>query len=221
MIVLIIKNFINSILSVIYPPFCRYCKSFLSEDAVFCEPCMQLIKPIATIDLSITKNFSCPVWAISSYQEPVRSLVLAKTYRDITAAVQLAKLMLDHTPLLAAHADLVIPIPLHWRRFAKRGYNQAHEMAKIIAQKKSIPCLNVLTRKRATSYQAHLSVHERIANVKDVFSARADLCHQITGKHLVLVDDLFTTGATITSAIKVLKKYSPASITVVVACRVA
>lgn len=208
-------------MSVIFPPFCRYCKRFLADDAVFCAPCAQLIQPMATVDMPITQNFSCRVFAVSDYKDPVRSLILAKTYGDITAAVQLGKLILEYTPITQCTIDLVIPIPLHWRRFAKRGYNQAHEMAKVIARHASIPCIAALKRARATAYQAPLSVHERIANVADVFSVKSAYHTHIHGKHIAIVDDLLTTGSTMKSAIKALRKYKPASITIVVACRVA
>lgn len=217
----LIHFFKTNFIPIIFPSFCRHCRAFLNGEEVFCNGCIKLIKPVASVDVMVTQTYSCPVWAISDYQEPLRSLILAKMYGDITAAVQLGNLLVEFTSVKHYEFDVVIPIPLHWQRYAKRGYNQAHEMAKVIAYQKKIICCQALKRMRATQYQAQLSVEERIANVGDVFTVDVRYHDLIINKRILLVDDLFTTGATIKSAIKVLKKLKPASITIAVACRVA
>lgn len=221
MVIQLIQHLYKALIKFITPPFCRNCRLFLENDEVFCFSCMQLIHPIAPIDLIVTDSITCPIWAISCYQEPLRSLVLAKMYSDRVAAIQLAQLMLALTPLKEHSFDVVVPVPLHWRRYAHRGYNQAHEMAHIIAKNKNIPCVNMLRRIKSTTYQASLASTERWYNVKNAFSLRVPNNKQYYGKHILLVDDLFTTGATLKAATKELYRLKPASVTIVVACRVA
>jgi ComF family protein len=160
------------------------------------------------------------VIALSAYRDPVRVLILAKRWSDIHAGAKLGQLVWDHTHFSSTPADYIIPVPLHWSRYTSRGFNQAEQMARVLATKKEIPMVKILKRVKKTAFQADLSAPERQANVKDAFELVCSDVERFRNKHLVLVDDLLTTGSTIKSAARELLVLKPASITVVVAARV-
>ena len=158
--------------------------------------------------------------AVAAYDEPLKTLILAKSWSDILACSQLGQLMWEQTYFKHMPCDYLVPIPLHWMRFAKRGYNQAVEIAQYIAQHKKVTVADIIARTHNTPFQSSLAYDKRLENVKHVFSVRADDSEKYYNKHIVLVDDLMTTGSTLVAAAKVLLPLKPASINALVACRV-
>lgn len=112
--------------------------------------------------------------------------------------------------------DAVIPVPLHWRRRWQRGFNQSELLARIIARKRSIPLLKALRRTSATRAQAGLSNAQRRDNVAGVFGAR----RRLSGMRVLLIDDVMTTGATLGSCARVLKRAGAKSVVVLSLARV-
>jgi len=218
--VYLFKRLYELITYLIYPPYCAQCKKFLENRSVFCKECALQIQSVATIPLKVTKKWSIPVLALSAYKKPIQQLILAKGRSNRTASYQLAKLIWDRTPIRNLSVDYFIPIPLHWRRYAKRGYNQAEVIAKYLAEKKGADVYNGLQRVKHTKFQSSCSGQGRADNVKDAFSLCVTDNNQFKGKHLVIVDDLMTTGSTLQAAVRELCKVRPASITAIVACRV-
>lgn len=93
--------------------------------------------------------------------------------------------------------DTVIPVPLHWTRKWKRGYNQAEVIARgIVSVTGAELCTSLLKRKRRTKTQTRLGIEGKSRNVRDAFSATGSLTDR---RHILLVDDVFTTGATLTA----------------------
>lgn len=90
----------------------------------------------------------------------------------------------------------VVPIPLHWRRRWWRGYNQAELLAAPIARQLGIPMELDLSRGRASKAQAHLGLRERRQNIARVFSVSPAAARRLQGGDILLIDDVFTTGAT-------------------------
>lgn len=105
--------------------------------------------------------------------------------------------------------DIIIPVPLHWSRKWKRGYNQAEAIAEGIAATTGAEiCTSLLYRKKHTKTQTRLSVNMKSLNVRDAFKAK----RQLDGRHhILLVDDVFTTGATLCSCFAALKDMAPES----------
>ena len=112
-------------------------------------------------------------------------------------AYRLGELWAAHrrAELLASSPQVVVPVPLHWRRRWSRGYNQAEEVARGLAHALRLPLsAHALTRRRATEVQTHQSATARWDNVKGVFAARTPAA--VRGLRVLLIDDVLTTGAT-------------------------
>ncbi len=205
---------------VIAPPFCAYCKSFLNTRSVFCMQCHDMISPIVSVQLQITKSQTMTVLAIADYQEPLKTLLLSKSWSDITACSQLGQLIWKMTYFKHMPCDYLVPVPLHWMRHAKRGYNQAHEIAKALAVERNVPVANILKRVKNTPFQSSLATELRASNVKEAFQLKLSTHVSLyENKHLVLVDDLMTTGSTLIACAKQLLPLNPASVVAVVVSR--
>jgi ComF family protein len=119
--------------------------------------------------------------------------------------------------------DRVVPVPLHWTRRAKRGFNQAEELARAVGKLAGWEMADVLWRKRRTAEQAMTaSPAERRENMRGAFGCRAEAGRRVGGKHVWLLDDVSTTGATLCAAANALRKLPsperPASINAAVVC---
>lgn len=203
---------------IIAPPFCAYCKRFDEADAVLCQPCIEKISLIVSHEIEVTKTKRMRVLAVGRYEDPLRALILAKSSSQRIASVQLGKLLWRMSNVSNIPFDCIVPIPLHWTRYAWRGYNQAQEIARVIAQESNKPMLNMLRRTKRTPYLTYYAADARQEKMKEVFVVRDKTDMQ--GKHLLLVDDVMTTGATLKEAARELWKCRPASITAVVVARV-
>lgn len=99
--------------------------------------------------------------------------------------------------------ELAVPVPLHRRREVERGYNQAHLLARFTAETLRIPLLPLLVRPEAAPAQSGLSYHRRLDNVRGAFLYRGELQQR---KRVLLVDDIYSTGATMQEAAAVLHR---------------
>ncbi len=117
---------------------------------------------------------------------------------------------------IVASADLLLPVPLHPRRLQWRGFNQALLLAETFRGKPVTR--EVLCRARPTLPQVGLSSQERLANVKGAFLVRQP--HQVAGRNVVILDDVYTTGATVAECARVLRRAGAARIEIVTVARV-
>jgi len=225
--------------SFLFPSLCRSCGVFVRNEAVFCQSCDEKISPISSFTLSVTTQFSIKIYAACAYEGPFRKLILRKNRSAFSSADRLASRQLAYvmcekieaikTPLFwqkwsgAFPVDFIVPIPLHWTRYAKRGFNQSYEMARVVGERLDRPVLRLFQRSRRTKFQSRLSSSDRQENVKGVFKIRRkyedDFKNLVYNKHILFVDDLCTTGATIKNVARVLLKAKPQSISAMVACR--
>ena len=202
------------------PSICAYCRAFLSTADIFCAECKNKIIRVVSKQIDVTPSFSMTVFAISDYKDPLKKLILAKSWSDSLASYQMGHLLWEMTPIQHLDYDVIVPIPLHWTRYAWRGFNQAHEIARVISKNKKVPITYLIKRQKQTVYQSAIPSTARIENVKDAFVLHDAYAQDYEGKHILLVDDLMTTGSTLRAAAKVLLKLKPRKITVAVTCRV-
>lgn len=113
--------------------------------------------------------------------------------------------------------DAVVPVPLHWWRRLRRGYNQAGLLADEVSQVLGLPLLPALVRTRATRRQALLDIDRRQANVRGVFALRPRW--SVRGRHVLLLDDVLTTGHTLGEAARTLHAAGALAVSVLTAAR--
>ena len=119
---------------------------------------------------------------------------------------------------LFADVDAVIPVPLHWLRRWKRGYNQAEVIASGVARRLGVPMKNdILRRCRRTRTQTRLNIAEKRKNVTGAFDASDKARSNEELKHLLIVDDVFTTGSTLMACFVALRTVFPSSVRISVA----
>ena len=106
--------------------------------------------------------------------------------------------------------SLIVPIPLHKRRLRERGFNQSAQLAEQIAKILEMPAMEILTRRKPTSAQANLRGKARLTNTVDAFALSG--LTEITGKNIILIDDVITTGSTLDQAACLLKNNGAASV---------
>lgn len=124
---------------------------------------------------------------------------------------------LEDERLLAQPADFLVAVPLHSARFREREFNQAEVLAKLLAQRAGLPVLPCLRRIRYTSTQTRLDRHERMENLRGAFRVRQT--SRVLNRHLLLVDDVFTTGSTVDECARVLREAGAASVRVLTVAR--
>ncbi|HEY1096314.1 MAG TPA: ComF family protein [Alphaproteobacteria bacterium] len=157
------------------------------------------------------------------YDDASSPLILKFKHADRTLLAPLLAQWLQHcAPVDIRDADYIIPVPLHRWRLLKRRYNQAAELARSLSIKTSIPWLpHTLQRKRATESQGHKSATERHDNVRNAFRIPDTAKAKLKGKKIVIVDDVYTTGATLKACCKTLHKAGAKEIIVLTLSRVA
>ncbi len=183
------------------------------EYPFLCSECKEMMKPsnvIAGREEWRKRGIESISFAYY-YGRPIRGLIRAFKFQGIKILGEY--LADDMIRLLESRChkpyDLIIPVPLHPARLYERGFNQAEVLAQLISQHTSIPLnTNILRRTRRTKQQAKLSRSKRAKNLKNAISAQGDL----TGKRILIVDDVITTGSTICSCAEALKACGAAEI---------
>lgn len=127
------------------------------------------------------------------YEFPVDAgLKALKFGRRLYYAAAFAELLSIEFARLATDIDALLPVPLHWRRQALRGFNQATELCRPLARAHGLPMLSGVTRHRATAFQSGLEAASRQRNLRKAFTVKKPPA----ARHVLIVDDVVTTGAT-------------------------
>jgi len=218
-----------SILDWIYPPKCVACGMIipihdkLHKKFWLCTHCIALFEPISTSiceicgvptdDINVcsacttkkhnfTTNHACFV-----YEDLVRDLLLSLKFRNKkNVAYGLGYLWAGFVKSKAYLLDesiILVPVPMHPKKQRERGFNQAEILAKILSQELKIPFCNILTRTVDTPPMAGLHPSLRAENLQGAFSIVSKI--SVGGKKLMLVDDIYTTGASLNECALTLK----------------
>lgn len=226
--------FPRAILSAIFPDECHLCGRALASFDAFpvCHSCFEKVHPIQAdcfcercgtpflnewaldedgicrLCLSGGRGFdACFVYG--SYENELRDLIhLFKYGRIESLAPPLASWMLSALPpdrrQPGRRADCVIPVPMHWWKRWRRGFNQAERLSREVSCALAIPMIGALRRPKPSRTQAGLASAARRKNALRSFALSSS--GEVAGKSVLLVDDVFTTGATATACARLLKR---------------
>lgn len=214
----------NHLFDFFLPRFCLSCNSKLNPDTIYiCEPCCNLIQRADSkrIELEFNRKFESGKIIsgfISAFvfekEKPLQHLIHSLKYMEnFRIGIFLGKMSgtLLKEEIKSWDGDLLIPVPLHRLKKAERGYNQSYYIAKGISSVTKIPVEeSVMKRKRFTETQTELTLEERKDNIRSAFTVSGN--KKIAGKNIILVDDVITTGATISECGSVLKENGAAEI---------
>lgn len=205
----------SDFIGLVYPRLCVVCNGhLLKSEQGFCFSCEQELprtydelnpkeNPVARVfwgRFPIEAGASCFVFTAKG---PIQELVHNLKYNGrkdagVAAGNYYGNVLRTISPFLTA--DYILPVPLHEDKLQKRGYNQATCFAQGLSEAMNIPWSeNILVRLRATTSQTRKSREQRWANVGDVFAVAAK--NKLKNKHVIIVDDVITTGATIEACV--------------------
>lgn len=226
------------------PPHCVYCEDELEapgDELLLCKDCRNLLGPTdwkscrrcgAPVDAGEAGNASCArchtvevkfdaAISLGAYQGHLRSALLRmKRPRGQVLAMGIGRLlsMRRGAELASLCPNLVVPVPMHWRRRWVQGVNSPDLLAECLARALAIPvAAGALCRARNTMPQANLPPKRRFSNVRGAFAVRSG--YDLAGVHVLLVDDILTTGATCSEAARMLKQAGAASVSVAIVAR--
>jgi len=156
------------------------------------------------------------------YDDVARTLVHALKYQDRTdLAPAMGRWMARAGRELLGDADVLVPVPLHWRRGWSRRYNQSGALARIIEHHTGVAiATEALRRIRPTEQQIGLSRPQRASNVQGAFKVAPDRQNLIVGRRVVLIDDVLTSGATVDACARALLRAKAKAVDVLVFARV-
>ncbi|MBO6717599.1 MAG: ComF family protein [Rhizobiaceae bacterium] len=212
----------------LFPPACPGCRRHVREPGTLCSRCWHEVRfiepPLCAIlgtpfayevgddAVSPAALADPPVFsrarAAVAYSGIARQLVQNLKYRDRTdLAPWMARWMIRAGRELLRDAEIVVPVPLHRRRFFSRRFNQSAELARHVSHLSAVSFVpDAVERVKKTQQQVGLRASEREANMRGAFRVPDRQKTEVTGRRVLLVDDVYTTGATASAATRALKK---------------
>ncbi|WP_052728197.1 ComF family protein [Ensifer aridi] len=228
-------------IDLVFPPVCCGCGRLTGDARAVCPSCwggMRLIERPYCEVLGLPFAFdpgagvvspeaiaNPPVFdrlrSVAVHDGIVRDLVHGLKYRDRTdLAPMMAEWMIRASDGAVAAADMIVPVPLHEFRLWTRKFNQAAELARSVAQGSAKPYRpDALRRVKRTSRQVGLAARAREENVRGAFAVPEGVRQGLVGKRIVLIDDVYTTGATVSAATRALKRAGVGDVTVLTFAR--
>ncbi|MGK7866255.1 ComF family protein [Falsiroseomonas sp. E2-1-a20] len=234
----------GGLLDALLPPHCLTCEAAVERQGTQCGDCFrQLARLTAPFCARCGVPFlhagqagpgglcpSClarpPAYGMARaalrYDAGAQRLILPFKHGDRTdLAAPLAEKMAQAGAALLAGCDLIVPVPLHWRRLLSRRYNQAALLAQRLARLAGRPCIpDLLRRSRPTPPLGDLGAAQRAALLAGAFRLTARGARRVAGRRVLLVDDVMTSGATAEACARALLAAGAASVDVLAAARV-
>jgi ComF family protein len=224
------------------PPLCASCREPVGDGAGLCASCWSKLSPIERpfcekLGIPFTYDPGPGIYSMQAIADPpayararaavryddiARDMVHALKYGDrLDLAPVMAKWMGRAGVDLLEDAEVLIPVPLHWRRMWARRFNQSATLARLVAEPREISVsYTALKRVKATPQQVGLSRSERAANVQGAFRVDPAGRAEIARRHVVLVDDVLTSGATVDTCARALLRAGARQVDVLVFARV-
>lgn len=235
------RPLLHAAIGLVLPPRCLACGEIVGAQGDLCAPCWQPLRfiqppfcPGCAVPLRGDPSQECcaacqaapPPWrqarAAVAYDEASRRIVLGfKHYARLEAAPLLARWLSVAGEDVLAEAELLVPVPAHRWRLARRGYNQAALLAQRLSALAGVPALlHGLVRTRATASQQGLGAEARRDNITPAhFTVRPRAQRQLAGRRVVLLDDVLTTGATLAACTAVLQEHGALTVDVLAVAR--
>jgi len=223
-----LKAAADKVLDLLLPPQCLNCGIVVAEIETLCPACWSAVNFITpphcdVCGLPFPEDFGAGVLcgachrappafdrarAAMLYDDASRGMVLAFKHGDRTdMAPAFTKWLLPAGGELMAAADFIAPVPLHWTRLFGRRFNQAALIARELSKQGDATFApDLLQRKRRTPSQAGLGGRGRHRNVRGAFRVAAKWRHRINGRRVLLIDDVMTTGATVSACARALRR---------------
>jgi competence protein ComFC len=241
MIALPKPDLLTAITSLLYPPVCAICRANIRAGRHLCDQCdakaIRIVAPFCQtcsepFEGAITGAFTCANCAhrtihfeaaVAAYRSRgiVREIVHGFKYgRQIYLRHLVARWLyaaLDDERLRERRFDIIVPVPLHPTRERERGFNQASLLAESLSAQISTPSQPLLERIRYTTTQTALDRAERMENLHNAFRLRKNA--DVRGLRVLLIDDVLTTGSTLSECARVLKRAGATSVHAATAAR--
>lgn len=191
--------------------FCRACRTPFVDDYPLDEHdlCSVCRKSLVNFDTA---------YSFGSYDGPLRDLIHLFKYAKVETLAEPLSRLLSRTLPMAENFDCIIAMPMHWRKRWERGFNQAELLARPIARRYGLKLSKHLRRARYTKSQAGLTETQRRKNLQGSF--RVPKPERLQGKRILLIDDVFTTGATLRAAAAALKTAGASPVSALTLARV-
>lgn len=207
---------LRALIDFLFPPLCHCCGNLLTRQEKFiCTDCIARL-PRTLYHRRSPNNMELRFAGLFPFQKATafcfysRDSHLAQLIQDFKyrgmgeVATRLGEVLGNELFLTGwfDSIDVIVPVPMHWIKEAKRGYNQANLLASGISKATNIPLSNLLKAHRPHRTQTAMNLEQRRSNTNGIFKVKSP--HLLEGKHILIVDDVCTTGSTITNAAETL-----------------